>query len=110
MDGEKLYITVANIGPFVEKVNLKALGITVPQTLFYDIVSVDSTHQVKYVIGVYSLWVVFINQLNLYYFCSEEVSSGNVELKPKEAFVLRSQFAVHQKSKHEYFRSSLYDL
>lgn len=47
LDGEKLYITVANIGPFNEKVNLEALGITVPETLAYHIVGVSSSHKIK---------------------------------------------------------------
>lgn len=50
LDGEKLYITVANVGPFVEKVNLNAIGITIPDTLSYHIVSVSSLHQIKYVL------------------------------------------------------------
>lgn len=110
MDREKLYITVANIGPFVEKVNLKALGITVPPILSYHIVSVDSAHQIKYVIIEVYYRANFCYQSNLCYFCSEEVSSRNVILQPKEAFVLRSQVSVRQKSKLEYFHYSLSDL
>lgn len=47
LDGEKLYITVVNVGPFVEKVNLNSLGINLPKHLAYHIVGTSSAHKVK---------------------------------------------------------------
>lgn len=45
--GEKMYITLANVGPFVEKVNLNALDANIPETLSYHIVGVSSCHKIK---------------------------------------------------------------
>lgn len=47
LDGEKLYITVANLGPFIEKVDLNAIGLTLPENLAYHIVGISSAHNVK---------------------------------------------------------------
>lgn len=47
LDGEQLYITLANVGPFIEKVNLNALGINIPENLAYHIVGISSKHRIK---------------------------------------------------------------
>ncbi|XP_055295300.1 maltase A3-like [Sitodiplosis mosellana] len=87
LDGKKLYITVCNIGPFIEKVNLNAIGVTVPETLAFHIVGVSSSHKIN-----------------------EQVLSKNVVLQPREAFVLRSENAVTQSKSYNYFHHSIFDL
>lgn len=42
-----MYITLANIGPFVEKLDLSELDANIPETLSYHIVGVSSCHKVK---------------------------------------------------------------
>lgn len=110
-----MYISVVNVGPFVEKVNLNALKLNIPAELSYHIVGVSSAHQVKYVYCLQTLSSVFFPKHKYYLLnndlisiFSEKVLSNYVILQPHEEFVLRSDTAVSQRS--EYFRYIISDL
>lgn len=47
LDDEIMYVTVCNVGPFIEKVNLDVLNIKTPKTMLYHIVGVSSKHKIK---------------------------------------------------------------
>lgn len=97
LNEETKYITVVNMGPYTETVNLKQLHPLVPDKLQYEIVSSNSAHKPGWVhhIGVFffvCLWeTVFALFVSITLFlCSDGVFSKSVILLPKEAFVLRS--------------------